>query len=65
MNETEKTILGMELHNDIIRRDVMQTALSFSGHKIMSPASRETGVRTGIKQCIFDGLVTPCSAKKY
>lgn len=58
MNETEKTVLGMELHGDIIERDVMQTTLNFSEHKILSPATCEADVRKGIKQCIFDALIT-------
>ncbi|MDX2505697.1 MAG: hypothetical protein QNL62_14650 [Gammaproteobacteria bacterium] len=58
MNETEKTVLGMELHGDVISRDVMQTALNFSEHKILSPATCEAEVRKGIKQCIFDALIT-------
>jgi len=58
MNETEKTVLGMELHDDVIQRDVIQTALSFSEHKILSPGPGEAEVRTCVKQCIFDGLIT-------
>jgi hypothetical protein len=58
MNETEKKVLGMELHGDVIERDVMQTALNFSEHKILSPATCEADVRKGIKQCIFDALIT-------
>lgn len=58
MNETEKTVLGMDLHGDVIQRDVMQTALNFSEHKILSPATSEAEVRKGIKQCIFDALIT-------
>lgn len=58
MEEIEKTIVGMELKDDIIQRDVMQTTLVFSDHKILSPATNEGDVRSGIKQCIFDGLIT-------
>ena len=58
MTETEKTVLGMDLNEDIIQREVLQTALDFSDHKILSPAASEAEVRKGIKQCIFDGLIT-------
>lgn len=58
MEETEKTIVGMELNDCIIQRDVIQTALNFSDHKVLSPATNEVDVRIGIKQCIFDGLIT-------
>lgn len=55
--EYEKTLLGTELNGDILRRDVMQTAVYFSEHKVMSPAASEADVRRGLKQCIFDALV--------
>lgn len=58
MNVEEKAIMGMELQNDIVRRDVLQTALNFSDHKIMSAAKNESDVRKGIKTCIFNCLVT-------
>lgn len=58
MNETEKTVFGMELHDDVVQRDVLQTTVNFSEHKILSPAASEADVRKGVKQCIFDGLIT-------
>ena len=58
ITKTEKTVSGMELHDDIVQRDVRQNRLSFSDHKILSPAASEREVRNGIKQCIFNGLVT-------
>ena len=58
MNVDEKTVLGMELNNDILTRDVMQTAVNFSEHKVMSPAATEDEIRDGLKKCIFDGLIT-------
>ncbi len=54
----EKTILGTELEGDMLRHDVMQTAVNFSDHKILSPAATEADAREGIKKCIFDGLIT-------
>jgi len=58
MNHDDKTVLGMELHNDVLIRDVMQTAVNFSEHKVMSPTATEDETRDGIKKCIFDGLIT-------
>ncbi len=58
MNEKEKTVSGLQLHGNIIERDVMQKVLNFSEHKILSPAISEAEVRKGIKQCIFDALIT-------
>ena len=56
--EHEKILLGTELAGDMLRRDAMQTAVYFSAHKVMSPAASETDVRRGLKQCIFDALIT-------
>jgi hypothetical protein len=56
--EQEKTMLGTELSGNVIRRDVIQTAVNFSEHKVMSPAASEIDVRRGLKKCIFDALIT-------
>ncbi|MDH5394082.1 MAG: hypothetical protein OEY11_12910 [Gammaproteobacteria bacterium] len=58
MHATEKTVFGMTLQDDIIQRDVRQKTLNFTDHNILSPAATEHEVRNGIKQCIFDGLIT-------
>ena len=58
MDESERTVLGTELSGDMIRREVMQTAVNFSEHKILSPATSEASVRQGLKKCIFDALIT-------
>jgi len=58
MHMSEKTVLGMELSGDILKKDVRQVAINFSDHRIYSPAPREAETRQGLKQCLFDGLVT-------
>ena len=58
MQVTEKQVTGIEMNGDMLRRDVLQTAVNFYDHKILSPAATETGIRQGLKQCIFDGLIT-------
>jgi len=58
MQMSEKTVLGMKLSGDILRKDVRQIAVNFSDHRIYSPAPREPETRQGLKQCLFDGLVT-------
>jgi hypothetical protein len=58
MRRTEKTVLGMELANNMLKRDVRQIAVSFSDHRIYSPAPNETETREGLKTCLFQGLVT-------
>jgi hypothetical protein len=58
MRKTEKTIMGMELSGDVLRRDVRQVAVNFSDHRIYSPAPSEPETRQGLKQCLFGGLAT-------
>lgn len=58
MHMSEKTVMGMELSGDIMKREVRQVAVNFSDHRIYSPAPHEEGTRQGLKQCLFDGLVT-------
>lgn len=58
MQMTEKTVLGMELSGDMLKKDVRQVAVNFSDHRIYSPAPTEPSVREGLKQCLFEGLVT-------
>lgn len=57
-NKEEKKIMGSVLEGEFIRRDVMQTAISFFDYKVLSPAIDDKEVRSGIKKCIFDGLIT-------
>jgi hypothetical protein len=54
----EKKIMGTVIEGDMIKREVMQTAINFHDYKILSPSTSDKEVRRGIKQCIFDGLVT-------
>lgn len=58
MQKVEKTVLGMGLSNGQIRKDVMQTSVSFHDHRIYSPAATESNARKELKCCIFQGLVT-------
>jgi len=58
MHRTEKTVLGIELSGNMMKKDVRQTAVSFSDHRIYSPAPSEAETREGLKCCLFQGLVT-------
>jgi hypothetical protein len=58
MARTEKTVMGMELSGDMLKRDVMQVAVSFSDHRIYSPAPSEPEAREGLKLCLLQGLVS-------
>lgn len=58
MSRTEKTIMGMELSGDMLKKDVLQVTVSFADHRIYSPAPSEPEAREGLKNCLFQGLVT-------
>jgi hypothetical protein len=58
MSRTEKTVMGMELSGDLLKKDVLQVAVSFADHRIYSPAPSEPEAREGLKNCLFQGLVT-------
>jgi hypothetical protein len=57
MHRTEKTVLGMELSGDMLNKDVRQVAVSFTDHRVYSPAPSEGDTREGLKHCMFQGLV--------
>jgi len=58
MLKTEKQILGMEMSGGQVRRDVKQTSVSFSDHRVLSPADTESNARQELKCCVFEGLIT-------
>jgi hypothetical protein len=54
----EKTVFGMDLVQDRVRRDVHQTVVNFSDHKVLTPGASEADARRGLKDCIFNALVS-------
>jgi hypothetical protein len=58
MNRSERTVMGMELSGDLLKKDVLQVAVSFTDHRIYSPAPSEPEAREGLKNCLFQGLVS-------
>jgi hypothetical protein len=58
MHKEKKIVMGMELSGDVLRKDVRQTAVNFTDHRIYAPAASEEATREGLKQCLFGGLVT-------
>jgi len=58
MKKQEHRQLGLSLVGDRVKKDVMQTTVSFVDHQILSPATSEAGARHSLKCCIFNGLLT-------
>jgi len=57
MERTEKTVLGITLEGNMIRRDVPQTAVNFHQHRLMFPTGSETKTRRDLRKRAFDHLI--------
>jgi hypothetical protein len=58
MQKKEKTVFGMELEGEFIKRDVAQISVGFSDHQLLALACSEHEARLGLKECLFEQLVT-------
>lgn len=45
MKKEERGVLGMELRGETVQREVAQTVVSFSGHRLIAPAATLAGTR--------------------
>jgi len=45
MKKEERSVLGMELQGDVVKRDVAQVVVCFSGHRIAAPAATLAAAR--------------------
>ena len=57
MRRLEKAMLGMELSGQVLRRDVPQRVVYFTGHTLENPASTEIRARAQMAWRFFDSLV--------
>ena len=57
MRQEERTQFGMALVGGEVRKDVMQTAVSFTDHQVVSPGIDEATARCALKCCMFNGLL--------
>lgn len=53
----EKTVLGITLEGNMIRRDVPQITVNFHNHHVAFPAGSETKTRREVKKRAFDYLI--------
>lgn len=56
MRRGTKTMLGVEMDGDVIRRDVPQEAVYFTDHTVADPGRTEVEARERIAQGFFDSL---------
>jgi len=53
----ERSVLGMEMQGDVMRRDVRQTSVSFTDHRVVKPASSYAALRKELEQRAFEVLI--------
>jgi hypothetical protein len=58
MNLRERKTMGYAMEGEILRRDVMQTTVSFTAHRFFKPAPTEEGVRADLRERAFQHLIT-------
>jgi hypothetical protein len=56
MKKEERAVLGMELKGDAVQRDVAQTVVSFSGHRLVAPSATLAATRLEIGRRIIQRL---------
>ncbi len=54
LQRLEKTVLGMEMQGDTVRRDVIQRVVYFTDHELCCPAPDEAGARQKLLWTLFD-----------
>ena len=57
VNLTEQHILGAEMRGEMLIKDVRQTSISFSGHRLVAPCSSERQARSTLKRLFFESVV--------
>jgi hypothetical protein len=57
MEWEQRNVLGMNLHGDIVQRDVPQVVVNFSHHRYFGPAATEAESRWQAKVRVFDYLI--------
>lgn len=58
MEKQERRVLGMDLEGEILRRDVPQVTVNFTGHRLLDPTSTEEETRRLLKRRAFDHLLS-------
>lgn len=57
LDRAEKRVLGMALHGDSVSRDVAQSVVNFSNHRLVGFAPSEDEMRWELKKRAFDALI--------
>jgi hypothetical protein len=57
MRMSEKHTLGIEIEDDVMKRDVQQTVVSFDAHRLVDPHAQEDETRRALKRRAFDHIL--------
>ncbi|HHH45197.1 MAG TPA: hypothetical protein ENK49_13760 [Gammaproteobacteria bacterium] len=57
MERRERSVLGMEMHGDMIKRDVRQTTVNFTDHRVVTPSVDEQELKEKLRQRAFESLI--------
>jgi hypothetical protein len=57
MSRTEREMLGIGSFGEMLVRDVRQTTVAFSGHRLIAPCLNEAEARTALRKHLFDSVV--------
>ena len=57
MHKSERRHLGMALEGGELRKEVMQTGVSFTDHQVFSTGTNQADARRSLKCCIFNSLL--------
>ncbi len=57
MSKEERTTLGMKMSGNIIRRDVSQTVVNFSGHRLITPGADLAMTKQKLKERAFSHFI--------
>src|SRR4051812_8448379 len=63
MKKEERSVLGMELQGEAVQRDVAQTVVSFSGHRIVAPGATLAAARVELGRLIVVRLAEAALAR--
>lgn len=59
----KKQIYGNDVTGDIIQKDVLQTAVNFQGHQLISPVLHESDIRSALERVIFDKTISALNSE--
>jgi hypothetical protein len=57
MERSEKKVFTVDIQGEILRRDVPQTTISFTGHRLLDPTGSEEETRKQLRRRAFDHLI--------